>query len=307
MYWHYKKKQVSIKYSNIKHFKKIKSSPFVWLRHGAFVLRSLVLLSLTISLARPQSGRQEIKQKTEGLDIMLVLDTSGSMKALDFTMNGKRFDRMSVVKDVVGAFIEKRHDDRIGMVVFGTHAFAQAPLTLDHDVLKQYLSEVEIGMAGESTAIGDALGVAVNRIKDIKSKNKIIILLTDGSNTSGNIDPRQLSKAAQVLGIKIYTIGVGSDGWVPIPTEFGYQKVRVDLDEKLLKEIAEKTNAKYFRAKDTEALIDIYDNIDKLEKSEVELKIFNNYEEKYAVFLWSGLFLLFLECILGLTRFRRVP
>jgi len=238
---------------------------------------------------------------------MIVIDTSGSMKAMDFTVNGKRRDRMYVVKEVVGAFVEKRVDDRVGMVVFGTNAFAQSPLTLDHDVLKQYLSEVEIGVAGESTAIGDALGVAINRIKDVESKNKIIILLTDGSNTAGNIDPRQVVKAAQVLGVKIYTIGVGSDGWVPIPTEFGYQKVRVDLDEILLKEIAEKTGAKYFRAKDTKALVKIYETIDELEKSEVELKVYRNYEERYSLFLWPGLFFLLCELLLGLTRFRRIP
>ena len=238
---------------------------------------------------------------------MLVLDTSISMRAMDFTIKGKRRDRLYVVKQVVGEFITKRYDDRIGMVVFGTHAFAQSPLTLDHDVLLTYLSGVEIGMAGEATALGDALGVAINRIKDLQTKDKVIIMLTDGENTAGKLDPIEVAKIAKVLGVRIYTIGVGSDGLVPVPSPFGYQQAQVSLDEKTLREISKITEGQYFRASSTEALLKVYNTIDTLEKTEKEIEVFRNYEERYSLFLWPGLFFLVLELLMGMTRFRRVP
>ena len=265
MVFSYRRQRVALKYPSISLFLKLKRSRWSFLKDFLFFLRCLIILLLTLALARPQSGRSDIRQKTEGLDIMLVVDTSGSMKALDFSIDGKRRDRLYVVKEVLGDFIQKRADDRLGMVVFGTHAFAQAPLTLDHDVLLQYLKFMEIGMAGEATAIGDAVGVALNRLKGLESKSKIIILLTDGSNTSGKLDPLEVSNVAKALGVKIYTIGVGSDGLVPFPTDFGYQKVKVEIDEKLLKKIAGDTEGKYFRAKDTEGLAEIYKTIDQLE------------------------------------------
>ena len=166
---------------------------------------------------------------------------------------------------------------------------------------------MEIGMAGESTAIGEALALAANRLKDIKSKSKIMILLTDGTNTAGRIDPIQAAKVAQALDIKIYAIGVGSHGPVPIATQFGYQQIRVDMDEKTLKEVSSLTGGKYFRAKDTQSLVDVYATIDQLEKSEVEVKVFHNYEEKYSIFLWSGLVFLLFEILFGMSRFRRIP
>ena len=303
----YKKKRVAIQYPSIQLFKGVQVSRWQWLRHVGFVCRLAALSFFILALARPQSGREQYKHKSEGLDIMLVLDTSISMRAMDFTIKGKRRDRLYVVKQVVGEFITKRYDDRIGMVVFGTHAFAQSPLTLDHDVLLTYLSGVEIGMAGEATALGDALGVAINRIKDLQTKDKVIIMLTDGENTAGKLDPIEVAKIAKVLGVRIYTIGVGSDGLVPVPSPFGYQQAQVSLDEKTLREISKITEGQYFRASSTEALLKVYNTIDTLEKTEKEIEVFRNYEERYSLFLWPGLFFLVLELLMGMTRFRRVP
>lgn len=271
-----------------------------------FLIRILVLSLIIIALARPQVGRSKVKRKSQGIDMMLVIDTSGSMKALDFVLDGERHDRLYVVKSVLRDFIKKRTDDRMGMVVFGTHAFSQAPLTLDHDVLLKFLSYSKIGIAGDATAIGEGIGVATNRLKDVKSKSKVIILLTDGANTAGSMEPLEAVKAAKAYGIKIYTIAVGSSGSVPIPTRFGIQNVTMKLDEKLLKKISEETGGQYFLASNTEKLQDIYATIDKLEKTEIKVDIFHNFDEKFFLFLFPALFLLLLESALGLTRFRRL-
>ena len=307
MFFFYQKRRKAIKYPSIQIFRSLKPAKWLWLRHLNFLCRLLALSFFILALARPQSGRDQYKHKTEGLDIMLVIDTSGSMKALDFILEGKRRDRLYIVKQVVSDFVSKRLDDRIGIVVFGTNAFAQAPLTLEHDVLLRYIEGMEIGMAGEATAIGDALGVAVNRIKDISSKNKVIVMLTDGENTAGKLDPKEVAKVAQALGVRVYTIGVGSRGFVPTPTSFGYQKEKVDLDESLLQEIANMTGGRYFKASDTKTLIDVYDTIDKLEKTEKEIEVYRNYQERYSFFLWPGLILLLIELLMSITRFRRIP
>lgn len=270
-------------------------------------LRCLALILLVLGLARPQDGRTEHKKRTEGLDIMLVVDTSGSMKAMDFTHNGRQKNRLEVVKSVLEAFVDQRADDRIGLVVFGSQAYAQAPLTLDHEVLSVYLNNTEIGMAGESTAIGDALGVAVNRLKDIKAKDKIIILLTDGTNTAGKLEPLQAAEAAKALGIKVYAIGIGSNKPVPVPTPFGYQRIRVDMDRETLTKISEITEAEVFFAKDTEALKEVYETIDRLEKTEAEIDVYHHVEEKFAVFVWPGLVLVLLELLFSLSKYRRIP
>jgi Ca-activated chloride channel family protein len=285
----------------------VSKSRWIAFRHLLFICRSAAVICLVFALARPQAGRGEVKRTTEGLDIMLVIDTSGSMRALDFEINGKRLDRLDVIKTVMRDFIEKRPDDRIGMVVFGTNAFAQAPLTLDHDVLLRFLEGIQIGMAGDGTAIGDAIGVASNRLKDLAAKSKIAILLTDGKNTAGKIDPREVAKAAKAVGVKVYTIGAGSNGLVPMPTEAGIVQVKTELDEALLKDIADTTGGQYFRATDTEKLVEIYSTIDKLEKTKVETPTFQIHDEKYAVFVWPGLIMMILELFLGLTRLRRLP
>lgn len=284
-------------------------SPSVWVRfrHLLFILRCLTIFFTIIALARPQAGRAQREKKTDGLDIMLVLDTSGSMQALDFVLEGKRQDRLSVVKHALSQFIQKRTEDRLGMVVFGTHAYTQAPLTLDHDVLLTFLDQVQIGMAGDATAIGDAIGVATNRLKELKAKSKIIVLLTDGSNNAGKLNPLSAAEAAKVMGVKIYTIGIGSHGPVPIRTERGYTQVVLDLDDKLLTQIAETTGGQYFTAADTENLFKVYATIDQLEKSESKAQIFQQYDETYESWAWIAWGLFLLELLLRFTRLRWVP
>ena len=275
--------------------------------HTGFFLRIGCLSLLILALARPQTGHEQSKQRTEGLDMMLVIDTSGSMRGMDFVIDGKRQDRLSVAKEVLKKFIEARSDDRLGLTIFGSNAFAYVPLTLDHDVLTRYLDEVSIGMAGESTAIGDAIGVATNRLKDLKAKSKVMILLTDGSNQAGKVEPMDAAKAAKAMGVKIYSIGVGSKGLVPVPTQFGYQNVRIDLDEELLGKIADLTGGQYYRATDTETLAKIYQTIDELEKTEREIEVFRLYEESYSSFVWPALILIILEICFNISRWRRIP
>lgn len=297
----------SIALSTLSAFSSQMNIPSFMKYHLLFFLRLIAIIFALIAMARPQSGKGEVKERTEGLDIILTIDTSESMKGLDFILDGQRKTRLDVVKNVLINFIDKRIDDRLGMVVFGTNAFTQAPLTLDHDVLLRFLDATEIGMAGGQTAIGDAMGVAINRLKDLESKSKIVILLTDGSNTAGEINPLEMIKAAKLKNIKIYTIGVGSKGDVPVQTRYGIKYTRMDLDEGLLQKIAEETGGKYYRAKDTEGLKQIYENIDSLEKTKKEVQIFHNYKEHYHYFLWSSLAFFLLEILLSLTGLRRIP
>lgn len=267
----------------------------------------LCLSLLIFALARPQSGRSHSDKKTKGIDVMLAIDTSGSMRALDFKIDNRRVDRLSVVKNVLKDFIRARSTDRLGLVVFGSHAFAQVPLTLDHDVLLRYVEEAAIGMAGGDTAVGDAVGVAVNRLKDVDAPTKIVILLTDGANTGGKLDPIQAANIAKTFGIKVYTIGIGSHGPVPIQTELGIQSVVLDIDEKTLQQIAQITSARYFSASDTAALEDIYKTIDKLEKKEAKLSVFYSRDEQFGWFVGGALICLCFQLFLALTRFKRIP
>jgi Ca-activated chloride channel family protein len=275
------------------------------------VARTLAILMLILALARPQSVDVPDARSNEGIDIVLAVDTSGSMRALDFQINGERQDRLEVVKDVIGKFIERRVDDRIGMVVFGTQAFTQVPLTLDHQVLHAFLRRTKIGMAGDATAIGDALATATKRVKDIDAKSRVVILLTDGSNTAGAIDPRTAAQAAAAVGVRVYTIGVGSKGKAPMPVEgfFGtsLQYVEVDLDEGLLREIAEVSGGQYFRASDTESLVKIYDTIDQLEKRRIETKDLRRFAERFGLFVMLGLAFLAVELLWRLSLWRRIP
>ena len=280
-------------------------------QHFGFACRVLALTFLVVALARPQSSLLPSKNSSDGVDMVLVVDTSGSMRALDFELNGQRQDRLTVIKDVISKFIDARADDRIGMVVFGTEAFTQAPLTHDHKVLQAFLSKVAIGMAGDATAIGDGLVTATKRIKDIDAKSKVIILLTDGSNTAGKIEPDAAADAAASLGVKVYSIGVGSKGKAPMPVNgfFGQtvQYVDVDLDEVLLTRIAEKTGGKYFRAYDTDSLKAIYVTIDKLEKRKVELNDYRQHEDRFDTWVILAGWLVVAELLWSLTAFRRVP
>jgi Ca-activated chloride channel family protein len=273
------------------------------------VLRGLAFVLLVVGLARPQRGVEESEITTEGVDIILTIDVSGSMKAEDFSIEGKRINRLDAVKEVVKEFIKGRQTDRIGMVVFATYAYIQCPLTLDYGILLELLDNVHLGMIdANSTAVGSAIAASVNRLRSSAAKGKIVILLTDGRNNTGRIDPLTAAQAAVPFGVRIYTIGAGSDRPAPMPvdTPFGVQYVAqgVEIDEDTLKKIAEITGGKYFRATDTDTLRQVYDEINKLEKTPFEVKKHVVYEERYHGLLLVGLLLLLIEFLLGSRRWR---
>lgn len=284
-----------------------------WLkRHASPILRSIFLLCCTLALANPQPASNRREVENNGIDIVMVIDTSGSMRALDLQIDNTPADRLSVVKHVIAQFVEARDADRIGLVVFGDGAFTQAPLTSDHSILLQLLDYVKIGMVGENTAIGDAIAVGVNRVKDVAGKSKVIVLLTDGENTAGTAEPMQAAEAAAAYGVRVYTIGVGREGEVPFPGVgiFGgqtIQYVQSHLDEALLKKIAERTGAAFYRAKDTESLQAIYKDIDKLEKAKAKQLQTTPRLETNEHWLMSALLALCIEVGLALTGLRRMP
>jgi Ca-activated chloride channel homolog len=279
------------------------------------LLRWLALALFIVGLARPQKVDSETAQKASGVDIVVALDMSGSMRSEDFKLKGHAANRLAVAKDVLRQFIDRRPNDRIGIVAFGSQAFLAAPLTLDHDFLQQNLERLELDVIdGRSTAIGSALSVAVNRLRELKSKSKIVILMTDGQNNAGNIPPLTAAEAAQALNVKTYTIGVGTRGTAPMPTGrvdmFGrkeYQQMAVDIDEDTLKAIASKTGGKYYRADSTDTLRKIYDEIDQLEKTEAEVKKYVRIEELMPWAVLPGFVLLLLEILLNHTIWRRLP
>jgi len=267
---------------------------------------------ILLALARPQFPMEQSKIKTEGIDIVLLVDVSTSMLAEDFELDGRRVNRLEVAKDVVKDFIDGRPNDRIGIVAFAGRAYTVCPLTLDHNWLLQNLDRVKIAMVEDGTAVGSGIASALNRVKDANAKSKVIILLTDGVNNAGKISPITAAEAAKTLGIKVYAIGAGTDGLAPYPVRdfFGntvYQPIKIEIDEATLKKIAQETNAKYFRATDTESLKHIYREIDKLEKTAIEEKGYVEYKELFPMFLIPGLILLLLEVLLTNTFLRRIP
>ena len=275
------------------------------------VLRFIAITLFIIAFARPQEGHKRTEILSQGVDIVLAIDTSGSMQALDFKKNETQVTRLSVVKDVVAEFVKNRETDRIGMVVFGANAFTQCPLTLDQNILLSFLDKLKIGMAGDATAIGSAIGISARRLKDLKSKSKVIILLTDGRNNSGAISPLQAAEIAKSLGIKVYTIGVGKRGKAPflVDSIFGKRLIyqNVDIDEEVLNKISKMTDAKYFRATDLKSLKDIYKQIDLLEKSEVKSIDHSEHKELFHYFLIPGLILLLTEIVFSNSFLRRLP
>jgi len=300
-----------ISYSSIGRLKLVRPSRMSMISAILNFLKALGFTLLIIALARPQEGHKRSHILSAGVDIVLAIDTSGSMQALDFKKDDKPIDRLEVVKDVVADFITNRENDRMGMVVFGQEAFTQCPLTLDHDILLSFLEKLKIGIAGDSTAIGLAIGIAVKRLKDLKSKSKVIILLTDGRNNAGSLSPAQAAEIGKTYGIKIYTIGVGTRGKAPflVDSIFGKQYIyqNVEIDEKTLREIAQKTGAKYFRATDRESLKNIYEQIDSLEKTEVKILDRSEYRELFPYFLIPGLIVILVEILLSHTTLRRIP
>jgi Ca-activated chloride channel family protein len=280
-------------------------------RRIPLILRVLCLTLLVAAAARPQFFNVSREVRSPGVDIVMCLDTSGSMQALDFKLNDEPVTRLTAVKKVVSEFIRKREVDRIGLVVFGEEAFTQAPLTLDKGLLLGLVEKMTIGMAGDRTAIGAALAIGGKRLKDLKAQSKILILLTDGRHNAGDLTPEQAADAVQAMGIKIYAIGVGGQGPAPfrVKSLIGTRMVnrRVDLDEATLKKIADIGGGKYFRATDTEGLAEIYDIIDRAEKTEVKVKEFFHFRELYSYFLVPALILLGLELMLKSTVLRTVP
>jgi len=277
-----------------------------------FLLRCIVLVLFLVALAGPRSVLEETVHKSEGIDIVLAIDASGSMAAEDFTIKGKRVNRLAIVKDVVKDFIEKRNNDRIGLVAFAGLAYAVCPLTTDYSWLTTNLERVALNLIADGTAVGSAIASSLSRLKTSEAKSRVIILLTDGMNNAGKVDPLAAARAARAMGIKIYAIGAGTKGYAPFPTTdlFGrkvYQKVLIDLDEKTLKEIAEVTGGKYFRATDTESLRKIYDEIDTLEKTAIEEYGYFEYTELFDKLLLGALLILLIEILLSHTVFLRIP
>jgi len=284
-------------------------------RSGGFLtaLRWVTLALCMVALAQPRLTKSETKVSASGVDIVIAIDMSGSMQSEDFELNGEPANRLVMAKDVLKKFIEKRPSDRIGLVAFATQAYIAAPMTLDHDFLLKNLERLELGTIDESqTAIGSGLSTAINRVRDLKSKSKIVILMTDGQNNAGKIDPLTAAEAAQTLNVKVYTIGVGTRGMGKVPVYIGGRKVGyrpqpVDIDEDTLQKIADMTKGKYYRADNTEKFKSIYAEIDKLEKTEAEVKKFAHHQELFAWLITPGLALLLLETILRHTILRRLP
>jgi Ca-activated chloride channel homolog len=284
-----------------------KISPRWWLR----ALRALAVSSLIVAAARPQAGHTTTEVSHSGVDIFLAVDTSGSMRALDLKLEGKPVPRLDVVKKVAADFITRRPSDRLGLIVFGESAFVQCPLTLDHDLLQGLLADSHLGMAGDATAVGDAIGISARHMKDLKAKSRLLILITDGASNAGSLSPEKAAEVAKAFGLKIYTIGVGIEGEAPflVDTAFGQRVVyqRTDLDEGALKLVAQRTGGKFFRAQETGELEKIYSEIDELEKTERKQKDFERYEERFTWFAVLGLAFLLAEVGLAHTVLRGVP
>jgi len=276
------------------------------LRHLPFIFRLLTITAIVVALARPQTRYEEQNAEGEGVDIMLCIDVSGSMTAQDFTPN-----RLEAAKNVAIDFVNKRLADRIGVVIFSGESFTQCPLTTDHGVLISAIENIRNGLLEDGTAIGSGLGTSVDRLRTSKSKSKVVILLTDGENNGGLIDPRTAKEIAKAFSIKVYTIGVGTDGFAPQPvqTPMGIvmQNGKVSIDEKLLREIAGETGGRYFRAKDNDGLAGIYTEINSLEKSKVSITTLTRYTEKFFPFVIAALIFIFLEMLLRFTLFRKFP
>lgn len=280
----------------------------IWLYHALPYVRYLVLILLIIALARPRLALKEEVVRAEGIDIMMILDLSSSMLSKDFKPN-----RLEASKKVAKDFITNREYDRIGLTVFSGEAFTLCPLTSDHEILNGLIDQIEAGVLVDGTAIGNGLSAAVNRLKDAETKSKVAILLTDGVNNKGYIDPELAIQIASEFGVKVYTIGVGSNGLAQSPVgknrrgEYIYDYVRVNIDETLLRQIARETGGQYFRATDENELREVYDEIDQLEKTEIEFNVFKRYSEEFDRFVWLALGLFVLALLLRLTVLKSLP
>ena len=277
-----------------------------FIRPIPFIFRMLALCCIIIALARPQTRNDEQLVTGEGIDIVLCLDISGSMLAQDFTPN-----RMEAAKNVAAEFIDNRPTDRIGLVIFSGESFTMCPLTTDRMVLKTQLSNVQSGLLEDGTAIGSGLATGVDRLRNSPSKSKVIILLTDGENNGGLIDPNTAKEIAKSIGVRVYTIGMGTEGFAPVPVQTPQGVVlsreKVNIDEKLLTQIAKETGGLYYRAKDNESLHNIYSEIDRLEKSKIEVTALRRYTEQFFPFALAAAVLLMLELLLRWTVLKKFP
>jgi Ca-activated chloride channel family protein len=305
-WWRRKTMVTEIQFSSLQPFEQIPKAIRERLRHVPIGLRLVAVACLIVALARPQSVMSRENISTEGIDIVMVLDVSGSMLAEDFSPN-----RISAAKQVAEEFIDGRQNDRIGLVIFSGESFTQCPLTTDYPVLKNLLHEVKNGMIVDGTAIGLALANGVNRLKGSTAKSKVMILLTDGVNNRGEIDPITAAKIAATYNVRVYTVGVGAQGQAPYPvqTPFGIRRqlIPVDLDEKVLSAIADMTGGKYYRATDNSKLKAIYKEIDQLERTKIEVTAYKRYSELFNTWLVLGLMAVVLEIGLGATVLRKVP
>jgi len=307
--WLQRRGKSSLRYSDLTLFAKIRPAWTLRWRHLPFTLRCICLALLVVAMARPQSGHTEEEVLTEGIDIMLTLDNSGSMAAEDF----KPKNRLFVAKETVSRFVSGRKNDRIGLVSFAEKSYTRCPLTLDYDVLQTLLAGVSLAPRSEDgTAIGMGLATAVNRLKDSRAKSRVIVLLTDGRNNRGSIDPATGAALAEALGVKIYTIGVGSKGQAPYPVDDGmfgkrYVYLPADIDEDSLKSIAASTGGLYFRATDTRSLEEIFRRIDRMEKTQLKVKKYTRFQELFPLFLIPGALLFLTEVALSQSRLRRLP
>ena len=280
-----------------------------YLRHLPFALRAAAFALLVVALARPQDVEQNVRTNTEGIDIMLAIDVSGSMLARDF-----KPDRITAAKEVAGSFIADRYGDRIGLVAFAGEAFTQSPLTTDQSTLQTLLARIRSGLIEDGTAIGNGLATAINRLRESDAKSKVIILLTDGVNNQGQIAPMTAAEIAKAQGIRVYTIGVGTEGMAPYPAvdiygtpTGGTVMAKVEIDEKVLKAISDMTGGRYFRATDKEKLKAVYDEINQLEKSKIEVMEHISYHELFLTWALAALGLLFTEFLLSNLVLKRIP
>lgn len=299
------KQQAYLRFSDTGFFDKLPKSWKAYLRHIVFALEIIALSLFIVALARPQSSSKNQKINIEGIDIVLAMDISSSMLAADL-----KPDRLEASKAVASDFVNGRPGDRMGLVVFSGETFTQVPLTTDHGMMLNMLKDMKCGMLEDGTAIGDGLASAINRLKDSEAISKVVILLTDGDNNAGSIDPATAAEMAKLYGIRVYTIGAGTRGMAPYPVQtfsgVKYQQVPVNINEELLQQIADETGGKYFRAETKEKLQQIYDEIDKMERSKIEVNEFKRLHEEFYPLVFWGLLALVLSLILRHTIFKSI-
>lgn len=303
----------AVKYSSLSLFGQLALPRLISAGGVQSALRFFALIFFIIALARPQQVNATSQIQESGIDMMLAIDLSPSMRALDYMKDGQEISRVEIVRETVKQFIQDRPNDRIGIVAFAGLAYLVSPLTLDHNWLQLNVDRLDVGLTGDATAIGSGIVVCTNRLREQSAKSKVIVLLTDGANNAGKITPLAAAQAAAALGIKVYTIGAGSDHMAkfPITNPFGqvvgYTTIPVDMDENALQQIADLTGGKFYRAKDTNSLQKVYTEINQLEKTRFETKTYRHVKELFAWALWPGLLFLGLEVVLAHTRWRRLP